>query len=325
MQPLSNNNSDKTQAIQTEDKSSKKRPVTMAIIPAYNESESIGKIVSETSKYVCSVIVVDDGSSDNTAEVAASMNARVVRNRYNNGKGAAIKRGLIECLKYNPDIVITLDGDGQHDPAEIPKLLDPIENEEADIVIGSRYGRSNLSLEIPRYRRIGLSFIDFMNRNLVNSRIKDTQSGFRVYTKNVLTIMSQYSSTGFGVETEQLATADLYGLRIVEVPITIRYKGLKNTSQQNAFLHGISIISTILDIAVEKRPLLFFGLSGVILMVAAIITTAIVAQIYTKTTYFSIPLTLVSLGFVLLGFMLILISLVLHELKRIPERWNSKY
>jgi glycosyltransferase involved in cell wall biosynthesis len=320
-----NNNSDKTRPIQIEDKSSKKNTVMMAIIPAYNESESIGKVVSETNKHVSSVIVVDDGSSDNTAEVAASMNARVVRNRHNNGKGAALKRGLIECLKYNPDIVIILDGDGQHDPAEIPKLLEPIENEEADIVIGSRYGRSYLNLEIPRYRRIGLSFIDFLNRNLLNSRIKDTQSGFRVYTKNVLNIMSQYSSTGFAVETEQLATAELYGLRIVEVPITIRYKGLKNTSQQNPFLHATRIISTILDIAVEKRPLLFFGLSGVILMVAAIITTAIVAQLYTKTTYFSIPLTLVSLGFVLLGFMLILISLVLHELKRIPERWNARY
>jgi glycosyltransferase involved in cell wall biosynthesis len=99
----------------------------MAIIPAYNESESIGKIISETSKHVSSVIVVDDGSKDNTAEVAVSMNAKVVRNKYNTGKGAALKRGLIECLKYNPDIVVTLDGDGQHDPAEIPKLLEPVE------------------------------------------------------------------------------------------------------------------------------------------------------------------------------------------------------
>jgi len=136
--------------------------------------------------------------------------------------------------------------------------------------------------------------------------------------------MSNYASTGFGVETEQLAKAELYGLRIVEVPVTIRYKGLK-TSKQSPFLHGMRIVSTILDIAVEKRPLLFFGLSGVILMIGSIITTVIVAQLYTKTTYFSIPLTLVALGFVLLGFMLVLISLVLHELKRIPERWNTRY
>jgi glycosyltransferase involved in cell wall biosynthesis len=307
------------------DLKNKRSPIVIAIIPAHNEYETIGKVVSEASKYVTLVIVVDDGSSDNTAEVAASMNARVVRNRHNTGKGAALKRGLIECLKYSPDVVITLDGDGQHDPAEIPKLLDPIEKEEADIVIGSRYGKSHSLLEIPRYRRIGLSFIDFMNRNLTSSKIKDTQSGFRVYTKYVISIMSKYSSTGFGVETEQLATAELYGLRIVEVPITIRYNGLNSTSQRNPFFHGMAIISTILDIAVEKRPLLFFGVSGLILMIASVATAVIATQLYVKTTYFSIPLTIIALGLVLLGFMLILISLVLHELKRIPERWNAKY
>jgi len=282
MQHLNNsNNIDVALAGDTDNESNKKRQVIMAIIPAHNESETIAKVVAETSKYVSFVVVVDDGSSDNTAEVAASMNARVVRNRNNTGKGAALKRGFIECLKYNPDIVITLDADGQHDPGEIPKLLQPIENEEADIVIGSRYGGTYVNFQtIPRYRRIGLSFIDFMNRNLANSRIKDTQSGFRIYTKSVLSIMSQYSSRGFGAETEQLATAELHGLRIVEVPVSIRYKGLNNTSKQNSILHGTHIISTILDIAVERRPLLFFGVSGLILMVAAIITTTIVARLY---------------------------------------------
>jgi glycosyltransferase involved in cell wall biosynthesis len=323
MQSL-NNNITKTQPGQL-DEGSKRHLVAIAIIPAHNESENIGKIVSETSKYVSVVIVVDDGSSDNTAQVADSLNAKVVRHKHNTGKGAALKRGLIECLKYNPDVVITLDGDGQHDPADIPKLLEPIENEEADIVIGSRYGRGYVNMEMPRYRRIGLSFIYFMNRNLINTKIKDTKSGYRVYTKNIVSIMSRYSSTGFGAETEQLTTAELYGLRILEIPISIRYKGLRNTSQQNAFLHGMRILSTILDLAVEKRPLLFFGLSGVILMVAAIITTVIVAQYYAERSYFSIPLTLVALAFVLLGFMLILMSLVLYELKRIAERWNARY
>jgi glycosyltransferase involved in cell wall biosynthesis len=315
-----------TQASKTDNENNRKRHAIVAIIPAYNESESIGKIVSETNNYVNSVIVVDDGSSDNTAEVAASMNASVVRNRYNSGKGAALKRGLIECLRFNPDIIVTLDADGQHDPAEIPKLVEPIVTEEADVVIGSRFGGdSRTHLEIPRYRRIGLSFIDFMNRKLANSNIQDTQSGFRAYAKNVLTLMSQYSSTGFGAETEQLATAELFGLGIVEIPVTIRYKGLKNTSKQNPWLHGTRIMSTILDIAVEKRPLLFFGLPGVILMLASIITTIMVARLYNQETYFSIPLTLVALGFALLGFMLILISLVMYELKKIRERWNVRY
>lgn len=318
MEPLAND-SDKASA---NDRS--RNAVIMAIIPAYDESENIAEIVSETAKYVTSVIVIDDGSHDNTAELAASMNAKVIRNRHNTGKGAALKRGLVECLKYNPDIVVTIDGDGQHDPSDIPKLLEPIENGEADIVIGSRYGKSIVNLEVPRYRRLGLSFIDFMNKSLVRSPIKDTQSGFRVYAKDVLGMMAHYSSTGFGAETEQLATAELYGLRIIEVPVMVKYKGISRTSKQNALLQGAHIISTIFHIAVERRPLLFFGAPGVMLMIAAVFTTIVVARLYSQSTYFSIPLTLIALGFVLLGFMLILISLVLYELKRIREHWNIR-
>jgi glycosyltransferase involved in cell wall biosynthesis len=318
MEPLANNSD------QVGTNEQNQNPVIIAIIPAYDESQNIAKIVSETAKYVTSVIVIDDGSHDNTAELAASMNAKVIRNRHNAGKGAALKRGLLECLKYNPDIVITIDGDGQHDPADIPKLLEPIENEEADIVIGSRYGKTIANLEVPRYRRFGLSFIDFMNKSLVRSSIKDTQSGFRVYAKDVLSVMAHYSSSGFGAETEQLATAELYGLRIIEIPVWVKYEGLSSTSKQNALLQGAHIISTIFHIAVERRPLLFFGVPAVILMIAAVLTTIVLARLYTQTTYFSIPLTLIALGFVLLGFMLLLISLVLYELKRIREHWNVR-
>jgi glycosyltransferase involved in cell wall biosynthesis len=298
--------------------------VVMAIIPAYDESKNIAEIVAETAKYVNSIIVVDDGSHDNTAELAASKNAKVIRNRHNAGKGASLKRGLVECLKYNPDIVVTLDADGQHDPADIPKLLEPVENEEADIVIGSRYGKSVVNLDMPRYRRFGLSFIDFMNKNLVKSPVKDTQSGFRVYAKDILSMMANYSSGGFAAETEQLAAAEIYGLRIVEIPVTIKYKGLSRTSKQHALHQGAHILTAILHVALEKRPLAFFGIPGIILLIGAIFTTIFVAQLYTKETYFSVPLTLIALGFVFLGFMLILISLVLWELNRIREHWAVK-
>lgn len=298
--------------------------VIMAIIPAYDESQNIAEIVAETSKYVSSVIVVDDGSHDNTAELAASMNAKVIRNRYNAGKGASLKRGLVECLKYNPDIVVTLDGDGQHDPSDIPKLLEPIEKEEADIVIGSRYGKSVVKMEMPRYRRFGLSFIDFMNKNLVKSPVKDTQSGFRVYARDVLSMMAHYSSAGFGAETEQLAAAEIYGLRVVEIPVTVKYGGLSRTSKQHALIHGTHILNAILHVALERRPLAIIGIPGVILLIGAIFTTIIVAQIYNKETYFSVPLTLIALGLVFLGFMLILISLVLWELNRIRENWQVR-
>src|SRR5919106_1280472 len=99
------------------------RIFVIAVIPAYNESKNIRSVISETSKHVNSIIVVDDGSIDKTSELAAAMNTIVVRNKVNMGKGFALKRGLIECLRHNPDVVITIDADGQHDPSEIPKIL----------------------------------------------------------------------------------------------------------------------------------------------------------------------------------------------------------
>jgi glycosyltransferase involved in cell wall biosynthesis len=297
---------------------SSKNSVIMAIIPAYNESQNIKRITAETSKYVNMVIVVDDGSHDNTAELAISVNAKVVRNRQNMGKGTALKRGVVECLKYNPDIIITLDADGQHDPAEIPKLIEPIKNGKADIVIGSRYEKS--ISEIPMIRGFGLSFINIISRSLMKSTIKDSQSGFRAYAKSVLSMLSSYSSTGYGVETEQLATAELYGFHIIEVPITIRYRGLENTSKKNSILVGMNIISTIFRIVVERRPLLFFGLAGIILIGAAVITTSELLLLFNETRYFSIPIALITLGLALLGTLLLLMSFVFHTLKRIRER-----
>jgi glycosyltransferase involved in cell wall biosynthesis len=296
----------------------KENPVVMAIIPAYNESHNIQKITTETSKYVTMIIVVDDGSHDNTAELATSKNVKVLRNRRNMGKGTALKKGLIECLQYNPDIIVTLDADGQHDPAEIPKLLKPIEDGEADIVIGSRYAKNSLN-EVSVSRGIGLSVINFINRSLIKSTINDSQSGFRAYSKNVLSIILGYNSTGYGVETEQLAIAELYGFQIVEVPVTIRYRGLKNTSKKNSVLHGANIVLTIFRILVERRPLLCFGIVGIILIGAAVITTSQMLFLFNQAGYFSIPLALLTLGFVLLGTLVLLTSFVFHTLKKFEK------
>jgi glycosyltransferase involved in cell wall biosynthesis len=249
------------------------------------------------------------------------MNVKVIRNRNNMGKGAALKKGLVECCKdNNVDIVITLDADGQHDPADIPHLLKPIEKGEADIVIGSRYMQN--PHEIPKLRRIGLSVINYVNQFLMKTTIKDSQSGFRAYKKNVLSIISSYDSRGYGVETEQLAAAESYGLRIVEVPINIKYSGLLNTSKRNCVLHGANILSTILKIAVERRPLLFFGLAGLVLVGIAIITALDMLLIFNTTRYFSIPLALITLGLATIGSLLIIASLIFHVLNRIRDRYR---
>jgi glycosyltransferase involved in cell wall biosynthesis len=291
----------------------------IAIIPAYNEAKNIAKIITESSKYVSMIIVVDDGSRDNTRGVASSLTTHVIYNRRNLGKGAALRKGLIESLKYDPDIIVTIDADGQHDPSEIPKLLQPIKDNEADIVIGSRYMINSIS-EAPALRRFGLSIINRMNRSLFKTTIRDSQSGFRAYNKAVLSFLIRYDSVGYGVEVEQLAAAQSYNFQMVEVPITVRYKGLENTSKKNYVLHGMNILSTIFRIAIERKPLLFFGVAGIIFVLAALVTSSYIMLYFNETRYFSLPLALITIGFALVGSLLMLISFVFYALKRIRER-----
>lgn len=294
----------------------------IAIIPAYNEENNIVNIINSVKKFVSTVLVVDDGSTDNTYHHAMSTGAIVIRNLQNRGKGFALKKGLQACIRYNPDVVVTIDADGQHIPEEIPLLIRPIVDGIADMVIGSRYNTVALK-EVPLVRGVGLSVINILNQSLTKIKVKDTQSGFRAYNKTILNIISDYESVGYGAEMEQLAQAEQNGLNIMEVPVTIRYKGLGRTSKQNSVKHGAHIVSAIFKIAVEKRPLLFFGLGGVIIMLLSLIPFLDLLTIFNDTRYFSIPLALIVLGFNLIGILLILFSFIFYALKRIRTRLNT--
>ncbi|MGH9987744.1 MAG: glycosyltransferase family 2 protein, partial [Nitrososphaeraceae archaeon] len=228
----------------------------------------------------------------------------------------ALKRGIIEAIRYDPDIVVTLDADGQHDPFDIPKLLGPILNSEADIVIGSRYFEVDMR-ELPQQRRIGLSIINRLNTLLTRTNVKDSQSGFRAYDKSVIEKIVGYTATGYGVETEQLALADSYGFRIVEVPVKIRYRGLKKTSNKNSYLHGGIIIFTILRILFEKKPITFFGFSGIALLITALVTGTEMFVLFNETRYFSIPLGLLTLGLALCSSFLLLVGVIFYTFSKI--------
>lgn len=294
-------------------------PKIIAIIPAYDEAGSLSSIIERTQGYVNEIVVVDDGSTDNTFEIASAMKSIVLRNKRNMGKGFSLRRGINEALKHNPDIVITMDADGQHDPTDIPRLLVPILADEADIVIGSRYG-NNRVLDAPKYRKVGLSIINFAYRLQSKSSIKDTQSGYRAYNKNVLNTMIKYDSLGYGAEIEQLALAELHGYKVVEVPVDIKYGGLRRTSKKNPWIHGISILSTLFRITVERRPLAVFGVAGSSFVIGAIVCTSILLAIFNETRYFSVPLALASIGSAIIGMMMISVSLILYALKRIRQR-----
>lgn len=300
-----------------------KHEKTIAIIPAFNESKNIIKIINEVKKYVNEIIVIDDGSKDDTYEKALSTNVIVLRNNKNKGKGVALRKGLNESFKHNADVIVTIDADGQHDPSEIPKLIKPIIDKQADIVIGSRYHKNSVK-EIPLKREMGLTIINILNKTLMKSNIKDSQSGFRAYHRLVFGIISDYESKGYGVESEQLALAESHGINIMEIPVTIKYKGIENPSKTNPIIHGIHLVSTILKITVEQRPLLFFGLGGIALIIISLIPLSNLLMIFNETRYFSIPLALIVMGLVFIGSLLIVVSFILYALKRLRFQINTR-
>jgi len=296
-----------------------KKPIIIACIPAYKEETSIAKVIVKALKHADKVIVCDDGSDDMTGEIAEKLGAEVIRHERNMGKGAALRDLFRLAKKYKPDIVVILDADGQHDPDEIPKLVEPLEKGVADLVIGSRYVKG-AKTDMPLYRRIGLKIINFLSRKLVKSAVKDTQSGFRAFTLKALEELENAESKGFGIESEQVALGIKKGLRIVEIPITIKYKGLSKTSKKSPFLHGEEIIATILRLIVEERPLLYLGVPGSILMLVAIALGTYLLLLFNATRYFSIPIAILALGAGSIGITLIIAALMLYSFNRILKK-----
>jgi glycosyltransferase involved in cell wall biosynthesis len=211
-------------------------PTVVVCIPAYNEETRIGRVVRESRKFAHHVIVCDDGSADNTAEEAAENGALVLRHDRNEGKGAALRTLLGIARKLSPDVIITLDADGQHDPSDIPKLVMPILDGLADVVIGSRFGSGN---KIPIYRKLGNSILTSLTNMTAKTRVQDTQSGFRAYSSRVISTIT-INRNGMGVDSELLIRVAKGGFKIEEKKVSVKYEG--ETSTFNPLSHTLRVV-----------------------------------------------------------------------------------
>jgi len=288
------------------------KPLVVACIPAYNEHKSIADTVSKVSKLVDNVIVCDDGSKDTTGKIAEKCGAIVIRNPRNMGKGAALKNCLKLARKLSADVVVTLDADGQHDPGDIPKLFRPIMRGEADLVVGSRYLEGS-SMDPPLYRRLGLSVINSLGQSTMVA-VKDTQSGFRAFNKKALELFVDSDEEGFGVESEQLAIARRFDLRVQEVPTTVRYEGLENTSKKDPVTHGLELVTVALKLLIQDRPLMMIGLPGALFIASSLVTGYLFVKEFNMYGYFSVPMALITFTFITLGTLLILSSLIFYAI-----------
>jgi len=278
--------------------------VRVAGIPAYNEEKTIAKVILLARKHVDQVIVCDDGSTDLTGQIAQGLGAVVVRHRRNLGYGAAIRSLFEQAESLKADVMITLDADGQHDPEDIPKLLKPIEKNEADIVIGSRFLEKTRN-EMPMYRRVGVKLLTKMSNGALKDKISDAQSGFRAYNKRAIRNL-ELREDGMGVSAEILMKAGRENFTVVEASVGISYKGIK-TSTHNPFRHGLDVMSTIFRLVAYERPLEFLGIPGTVLFLAGVFMAIVFHyQFYMATPRTFVPLIFFSsTALILLGIFLL--------------------
>jgi glycosyltransferase involved in cell wall biosynthesis len=222
-------------------------------IPAYNEENAVGSTVLAVKRWADDVVVVDDGSTDRTPAIVEQADVTVLRHEHNRGKGAAVRTLFAHARRTDCDALVMLDADGQHDPADIPSLAEPVVEDDADMVIGSRYLARDPRDETPVYRRLGQVVLDYCTSQVTGSDLTDTQSGFRAFSPEALEHLS-LTTDGMGVESEMIDSATSRDLEITERAIDARYDDLEGQTY-NPVKHGLAVMFFLVRLATRRRPI----------------------------------------------------------------------
>jgi len=296
-----------------------KDQLIVACIPAYCEEGTIARVILSAQKYVDKVLVCDDGSTDLTGEIAEKMGAVVLRHERNRGKGNALKTLLGTALKLNADIAVLIDADGQHNPHEIPNLIEPILQSKADLVVGSRYLNKS-SVEAPLYRRSGLRLLNYLHKKVNRLPVSDSECGFRALSRKALDAVCFFEHGGYGVDVEMLSLAKENGINVVEVPVAVKYKGLKKTSKKMPLAHGGELIANLLRLVMEERPLMYLGVPGALLLILGMLAALYMVLDYNSTKLFSLHAMIVTMGSTVTGLLLVVTAFILFALRRISNK-----
>ena len=286
-------------------------------IPAYNEEKNIAGIITKLKKYTNDIIVCDDGSNDLTREIAEGLGATVISHETNKGYGAAIKSLFLKAKELKTEVLVTFDADGQHRIEDIPIVSQPIMNNEAELIIGSRFLDTE-SEDMPNYRKVGIKIITKVTNLSIKKDLTDSQSGFRAYSMRALQNITP-SDDGMGVSTEILIKANNTGLKIGEVPIKVSYSG--NTSTHDPVSHGTSVILSTIKFTSIHNPLKFYGIPGIIFLMIGLGFIGWTVQIYSQSQQIITNVSLIGIGCIVLGTVLLMTGVILFSIVTVV---NSK-
>ena len=281
----------------------------IALIPAFNEERFIGSLVLATRPYVDLVVVVDDGSADQTSQIAQAAGAVVLRHQVNQGKAAAANTGFNYLRPLKPAAVVMLDGDGQHSADDIPGVLAPVLEDGADIVVGSRF--LSVKSEIPAYRKVGQHSLTLLTNLASGVRVSDSQSGYRAFSRRAVEALT-FGQGGFSLESEMQFLATEHALELVEVPIRVLYA---EPAKRNPISHGMQVVNAVMQLVGQTRPLFYFGLPGALILVAGILLGLYVVQIYVRSHQLAQGYAMITVMLSVIGLLLLFSAIILHSMR----------
>jgi len=290
----------------------------IVIIPAFNEERFIASVVFQTRPFADEVVVVDDGSTDRTAQLAEAAGATVLRLDSNSGKAAALNEGFAYATERAPSAVVCLDGDSQHEPSDIPDLVKPILAGGADVVIGSRF--LSTRSRIPGWRKVGQHTLTAMTNGMSGTNVTDSQSGFRAFSAKAVRSM-HFSSQGLSVESEMQFMFEPAGLRVTEVPISVRYQ---DGAKRNPVVHGMQVIDALVSMVARRRPLMFFTAPGVALASFGGVLGVWVAVVMKNTGTLLVGTTMLTVLLLVVGLLLGVTGVILHSLGHLTGRLREE-
>src|SRR3989344_437023 len=295
----------------------------VVIIPAYNEEKTIKEVISKIPKInkrisETEVIVIDDGSRDKTKEEAKEAGAIVVSHIGNKGVGVAFRTGIEEALKRKADVIVNMDGDGQFNPNDIPKLIEPILDKKADFVTATRFSDGKLIGNMPFVKKIGNKLFTSLTSKLVGQKFTDTQCGFRAYSREAALRLNLYGK--FTYTQEVFLDLANKGLIIKEIPLLIRAEREFGKSKvvKSIPKYVFQALTIIIRSIRDYKPLAFFGVIGVFVFSFGFLIDLVlfIRWVLTKAVSPYTTLVLVGIAFMIFGILLIVLGLIADMLDR---------